>query len=110
TSIPGSAHLQLELPVSATSQPANTELFARYRRLLPQNWPGANLASTNWERVGSDLRLKVTSATLAKYPAADFFPWPDEGTVVGHPAIEAQNKNEIAFRIPIESAPKNLSS
>jgi thiol:disulfide interchange protein/DsbC/DsbD-like thiol-disulfide interchange protein len=108
--IPGSATLQLELPVSATSQPANAELFARYRRLLPQNWPGANLASTNWERVGSDLRLKVTSATLAKYPAVDFFPLPDEGTVVGHPAIEARNENEIVFRIPIESAPKNLSS
>jgi thiol:disulfide interchange protein/DsbC/DsbD-like thiol-disulfide interchange protein len=108
--IPGSATLQLELPVSATSQPANTELFARYRHLLPQNWPGANLASTNWERVGSDLRLKVTSATPAKYPAVDFFPLPDEGTVVGHPAIEARNANEIVFRIPIESAPKNLSS
>jgi thiol:disulfide interchange protein DsbD len=108
--IPGSATLQLELPVSATSQPANTELFARYRRLLPQNWPGANLASTNWERVGSDLRLKVTSETLAKYPAVDFFPLPNEGTVVGHPAIEARNANEIVFRIPIESAPKNLSS
>src|SRR5881409_1412636 len=108
--IPGSATLQLELPVSATSQPANTELFTHYRHLLPQNWPGANLASTNWERVGSDLRLKITSATLAKYPADDFFPLPDEGTVVGHPAIEARNENEIVFRIPIESAPKNLSS
>src|SRR2546426_965353 len=28
--IPGSATLQLELPISATSQPANTELFSRY--------------------------------------------------------------------------------
>ena len=108
--IPGSATLQLELPVSGTSQPANMELFARYRRLLPQNWPGANLASTKWERVSSDLRLKVASATLAKYPALDFFPLPDEGTVVGHPAIEARNENEIVFRIPIEPAPKNLSS
>src|SRR5438876_5662476 len=59
--IPGSATLQLELPISATSQPANTELFARYRRLLPQNWPGANVAAAEWRRAGSDLRLKVTS-------------------------------------------------
>src|SRR5207253_242332 len=108
--IPGSATLQLELPVSARSQPANTELFARYRRLLPQNWPGANLASTKWERVGSDLRLKVASPTLAKYPAVDFFSLPDEGTVVGHPGIQSRNENEIVFRIPIESAPTNLSS
>src|SRR5213075_598680 len=61
--IPGSATLQLELPISPTSQPANTELFARYRRLLPQNWPGANLASTKWERVSSDLRLRIASPT-----------------------------------------------
>ncbi len=108
--IPGSATLQLELPVSATSQPANTELFARYRRLLPQNWPGANLASTKWERAGSDLHLKIASPTLAKYPAVDFFSLPDEGTVVGHPGIQSRNENEIVFRIPIESAPTNLSS
>ena len=108
--IPGSATLQMELPVSATSQPANTDLFARDRSLLPQNWPGANLASEKWERAGSDLRLKVTGAALPKYPAVDFFPLPDEGTVVGHPAIESRKENEIVFRVPIESAPKNLSS
>jgi thiol:disulfide interchange protein len=108
--IPGSATLQLELPISATNQPANTELFARYRRLLPQNWPGLNVATAEWSRVGSGLRLKVTSETLANYPAVDFFPLPDEGTVVGHPAVESRNKNEILFRIPIESSGKNLSS
>jgi len=108
--IPGSATLQMELPVSATSQPANTDLFARDRSLLPQNWPGANLATEKWERAGSDLRLKVTGAALPKYPAVDFFPLPDEGTVVGHPAIESRKENEIVFRVPIESAPKNLSS
>jgi thiol:disulfide interchange protein DsbD len=108
--IPGSATLELELPVSASSQPANTELFARYRRLLPQKWPGPNVATAEWGRVGSDLRLKVTSATLANYPAVDFFPLPDEGTVVGHPTVESRGKNEIVFRISIESSGKNLSS
>ncbi|HMF81457.1 MAG TPA: protein-disulfide reductase DsbD domain-containing protein, partial [Candidatus Acidoferrum sp.] len=108
--IPGSATLELELPVSASSQPANTELFPRYRRLLPQNWPGPNVATAEWGRVGSDLRLKITSATLANYPAVDFFPLPDEGTVVGHPTVESRSKNEIVLRIPIESSGKNLSS
>ncbi len=108
--IPGSATLNLELPISTTSQPANRELFDRYRRLLPQNWPGANVATAEWGRAGSDLRLKVTSETLAKYPAADFFPLPEQATVVGHPTIESRNKNEIVFRIPIESSGKNLSS
>ena len=108
--IPGGATLQLDLPVSPTSQPANTELFARYRRLLPRDWPGRDVATASWNRAGSDLRLKIGSATLAKHPAVDFFPVPDEGTVVGHPAIESRNKNEIVIRIPIESSGKNLSS
>jgi thiol:disulfide interchange protein len=108
--IPGSATLQLGLPVASTSQPANTEVFTRYRRLLPQNLPGSDVARADWSRVGSDLRLKITSETLAKYPAVDFFPLPQQETIVGHPAVQSRNNNEIVFRIPIESAPKNLSS
>src|SRR5437870_3718458 len=108
--IPGGATLQLELPASTASQPANTELFARYRRLLRQTWPGANLATADWGRVGSDLRLRVTSETLARYPAVDFFPLPAQSTVVGHARIESRNKNEVVFRIPIESSEKNFSS
>src|SRR5438128_2372891 len=42
--IPGSASLQLELPISKASAPSNTELFARFRRLLPRDWPGAGVA------------------------------------------------------------------
>ena len=108
--IPGSATLQLDLPVAPTSQPVNTDVFARYRGLLPQNWPGANVASAEWNRVGSDVRLKITSKILARYPAVDFFPLPGQETIVGHPAIQSRNNNEILFRIPLESAPKSLSS
>lgn len=108
--IPGGTTLQLDLSVSTTNQPANTELFARYRRLLPQNWPAANVAKSGWSRVGSDLRLKVASDDLASYPAVDFFPVPEQSTVIGHPRIESRNKNEVVFRIPIESSEKRLSS
>ena len=108
--IPGSATLQLDLPVASTNQPANTDVFTRYRRLLPQNFPGPNVARADWSRVGSDLRLKITSETLAKYPALDFFPLPEQDTIVGHPAVQSRNNNEIIFRVPLESAPKNLSS
>jgi thiol:disulfide interchange protein len=107
--IPGGATLQLDLPVALTSQPANTDVFARYRRLLPQNLPGPDVARPDWSRVGSDLRLKITCETLAKYPAVDFFPLPEQETIVGHPAVQSRNKNEIVFRIPLESAPKDLS-
>ena len=108
--VPGSATLQLDLPVASTSQAANTDVFARYRRLLPQKWPEANVANTEWSRVGSDVRLKITSETLAKYSAVDFFPLPEQETIVGHPAIQSRNDKEIELQIPLESAPKNLSS
>jgi thiol:disulfide interchange protein len=108
--IPGSASLQLDLPTSTTSAPANTEMFARFRHLLPQDWPGADVAKANWSRGESDLRLGLTSVTLAKYPAADFFPLPPANVVVGHPKLESRQGDEIAFRIPIESADKDLSS
>src|SRR5204863_1228993 len=108
--IPGGATLQLNLPVASTSPPANTDVFARYRRLLPQNLPGPNVPRADWSRVGSDLRLKITSETLAKYPAVDFFPLPEQETIVGHPAVQSRNNNEIVFRIPLESGPKDPSS
>jgi len=108
--IPGGATLQLDLPVASTSQPANPDVFARYRHLVPQNLPGPDMARADWSRVGADLRLKITSETLAKYPAVDFFPLPGPDTITGHPAVQSRNDNEIVFRIPLESAPKNLSS
>ena len=108
--VPGSATLQLDLPVASTNQPSNTDIFARYRRLLPQKLPGTKGSGADWSRAGSDLRLKITSETLAKYQAVDFFPLPEQDTIVGHPAVQSRNNNEVLFRIPLESAPKDLSS
>ena len=108
--IPGSATLHLDVPVASTSQPANTDVFTRYRRLVPRSFPGPNVARVDWSRLGSDFRLKITSETLAKYSAVDFFPLPEQETIVGHPAVQSRNNSEIVFRIPIESASKDLSS
>ena len=108
--VPGSATLQLDLPVASTSQAANADVFARYRRLLPQNLPKPDVAHAEWSRSGSDLRLKIASESLAKYPALDFFPLPEQEVIVGHPAVQSRNNNEIVFRVPLESAPKDLSS
>ena len=108
--IPGNASLQLELPRSVTSVPANAEIFARYRRLLPRDWPGAIVATANWKRARSDLRLNVKSPTLANYPNVDFYPLPQGDTVVGHPQLESRSGNEIVFRVPLESVSKDLSS
>ena len=108
--IPGNGSLELELPISTTSRPANTELFARYRQLLPQDWPAGNVASSKWSRAASELHLSVTSATLANYPVADFYPLPEGNIVLGHPKMESRTGNEITFAIPIESASKDLLS
>jgi thiol:disulfide interchange protein DsbD len=108
--IPGNASLRLELPKSTTSGPANSEVFSRFRRLLPQSWPGSELATANWKRTGSGLELRVTSPTLSSYASADFYPLPKGGTVVGHPRVESRSGNQIVFRLPLESASKSLSA
>jgi thiol:disulfide interchange protein DsbD len=108
--IPGGAKLQLDLPVADQDNPANEELFARYRRSLPQDWPERNVASANWSRSGSELLLAVESAALANYPVADFFPLPDEKVVVGHPQVERGTAGKITFRVPIETQDAKLSS
>ena len=119
--IPGSANLELELPIasstgaataagSTTAEPKNTDLFVRYRRLLPQKFPDPKTATATWSRVGSDLHLKIANETLANYQTIDFYPLPQGNTVVGHPAVESRKANEITFRIPIESPDKNLSA
>jgi thiol:disulfide interchange protein len=107
--IPGSAKLKLDLPVAAQSTAANEEIFSRYRRSLPQSWPDRKVARTAWQRDGKELRLTVESAALSSYPSADFFPVPEATVVVGHPKAE-RSAGTITFRIPIETADKNLSA
>ena len=106
--IPGNASVQIALPVSTAVSPANAELFARFRRLLPQDMPDSKTVSTNCRRAGTDLFFAVTSERLAKYPVADFFPLPEGDVVVGHPKVESRNGADVTFRIPIENG--NASS
>jgi len=108
--IPGSANLELELSTATSSEPKNTDLFARYRRLVPKDFPAAQTASSTWSRTGNDLHLKVTGEQIANYQTLDFFPLPQGNTVVGHPSVESRQGNEVTFKIPIESLDKNLSS
>src|SRR5207237_6441316 len=101
--MPGGATLELELPTSTTADPKNTDLFARYRRLLPQNFPDPKAATATWSRIDSELRLKIVNGNLPNYPTVDFYPLPQGNTVVGHPGIESRNGNENTVRLPIES-------
>jgi thiol:disulfide interchange protein DsbD len=108
--IPGSAKLTLDLPVAAESAIANEEVFSRFRRSLPQSWPDPKVARASWKRQGAELQLTVESTALASYPAADFFPLPEPSVVVSHPKTERAADGKIVFRVPIETADKNLSA
>src|SRR5438876_11188325 len=72
--IPGGANLELELPISSTADPKNADLFARYRRLLPQKSPDSKTVTATWSRANSELRLKIVNDNLANYPTVDFYP------------------------------------
>ena len=108
--IPGSANLKLDLAVAAQNNAANADIFSRYRQSLPQSWPGSEVARATWQRNGGELLLTVESAALANYPAADFFPLPEANVVVAHPKTERTGDGKIIFRVPIETADKNVSA
>ena len=79
--IPGSADLELSLPVGAQAGAANEELFSAFRGLLPSAAsPPYQLA---WTREGDSIVLNVTGLKNAK--AVDLFPLPAAGEQVEHP-------------------------
>ena len=108
--IPGGATLAVDLPTTGSAEPKNTDLFARYRRLLPQKFPEAKTATATWTRTGNDFLLKVSSDQIANYQTIDFFPLPQGNTVVGHPSIDSRTANEVSIKVPVESADKSLTS
>jgi thiol:disulfide interchange protein len=108
--IPGNAKLQIELPIADKNASGNEELFSRYRRSLPQNWPESKVASASWTRSGSEMQLTVESDALTNYPVTEFFPLPDGNLVVGHPQVERGAAGKITFRVPIETQDPKLSS
>jgi thiol:disulfide interchange protein/DsbC/DsbD-like thiol-disulfide interchange protein len=79
--IPGSANLELSLPIGPQAVPANVELFSAFRRLLPA--ATAPPYQLDWTREGNSLVLKV--AGLEKAKAVDLFPLPGTGEQVEHP-------------------------
>ncbi|MEP6777054.1 MAG: protein-disulfide reductase DsbD domain-containing protein, partial [Chthoniobacterales bacterium] len=108
--IPGGAKLETELPIGPSASAANDEMFSKYRRALPQSWPGSDVANATWTRNGAELQLTISSAALANYPAAEFYPLPEGTLVMGHPKVERAASGELRFRVPIETEDKNLSA
>jgi thiol:disulfide interchange protein len=79
--IPGSADLEISLPVASQAAAANEKLFSTFRQLLPSaDSPPYQLS---WTRDGNSLVLSVSGVKDAK--EVDLFPLPGEGEAVEHP-------------------------
>lgn len=79
--VPGNANLDLALPVAATAQPANAEIFDSFRQQLPRSEPAPY--GLKWSSEGKTISLTVDGVAGAK--SVELFPLPAEGQEVGHP-------------------------
>lgn len=105
--IPGSAKLEVTLP-PAESNPENSQLFDRFRKRLPASSIGSggveSLPQPDFKRAENEITIHFKNGVIAKYDAADFFPLPDDKTVVGH-ASSKINGDELTIQVPFETAP-----
>jgi thiol:disulfide interchange protein DsbD len=97
--IPGSANVELTLPRSTSSLPANTELFAKYG--MPPFSGALEMSLKQMAYGANEISFTLKGPGFKEYSFADFFPLPDEKTVVGHPIAEIHG-DELVVRIPIE--------
>jgi thiol:disulfide interchange protein/DsbC/DsbD-like thiol-disulfide interchange protein len=97
--IPGSANLELTLPRSTSSIPANAELFAKYR--MPPFSGALEMSLKQMAYGANEISFTLKGPGFKEYSFADFFPLPDEKTVVGHPIAQIHG-DELVVRIPIE--------
>ncbi len=108
--IPGSANVQLQLPVGGKSTPANQELFSKFRDRLPRPLPPSASAALHWSRQPNELRLTIADRSLAQASGVDFFPLPVAPTITGHPRREQSADGSVVFVIPLEQAGKDVRS
>lgn len=107
--IPGSAKLSITLPTSSTAAPANTDLFERYRNLLPKSGPPGDVKLRAARAGANDLSVTLSGGTVTKYRFTDFYPMPDERSLVGHPHAQIDG-DQIGITVPFENnAPDQLA-
>ena len=109
--IPGSAKVQLNLPVGGFCGAGEPGAFSRkFRAQLPQPLPNESGAALHWSRTAKDFRLTIADKNLAQNPTLDFFPLPESPTVIGHPKRETAADGSVVFVIPIETADAEASN
>ncbi len=102
--IPGSAEgLSITLPVADRSEPANLELFRKFRSQLPRANPPYKIT---WDLTPKMATLRVSDVEFAD--RLEFFPLPGEEIIVGHVKIEQGGTDtDRLLRIPVENAPES---
>lgn len=96
--IPGGADVDLELPVAATAEPANVELFEKYSALLPaQDSPPFTIT---WNRTGDQVEGHVPPE--AGVDGVEFFPLPTAEQTVGHPSVSGSAGDGFTVKIDFE--------
>jgi thiol:disulfide interchange protein DsbD len=79
--IPGSAEMELQIPVAATAAAANEELFSEFRSRIPSAGPPPFVL--HWANNGSAWNLNIPN--LPAGAKAGLFPLPLDGQSTGHP-------------------------
>ena len=112
--VPGEANVSLSLPVAAEGKPANVDLFAKYRALLPVIGDKDFTAKWNNGKDSAELQFNATmprewSPSSPEGPKVDFFPLPAPGMTVEHP-VTTKGENGSRATVKIDSgSPDQLS-
>jgi thiol:disulfide interchange protein DsbD len=102
--VPGSAALELTLPVAASAEPANAELFAAAREALPA--ATAPPYGLQWKSANGATELVVTG--LGSATGVDLFPLPADGQQVGHPKSSPVTGGTATVTIPTDGSVRGV--
>jgi thiol:disulfide interchange protein DsbD len=100
--VPGSADVTLKLSTGKQSAPANDELFARWRALLPKATPPP---AVTWD-LSDPKQISLSVEGLAADHAPEFFPIPPDGATPLHPKTGQPGPSGArTIILPLETPP-----
>jgi thiol:disulfide interchange protein DsbD len=102
TCLPGEDTVSLTLPAVAEPQPANGDLFARWRSRLPQTAQPAPFQAL-WQR--SPEAVTVALKGLPDGAQAELFPIPPDAVSAEHPVRTVDGTGAVSFRIASKDQP-----
>lgn len=98
--IPGAAEISLILPVAGSAEPANAELFAKFKALLPSSSPPP--FGVTWARTPSGWNLALRGADANQ---ADFLPFASDTVPVGPVEPRRLIEGMADLAVPAEGSP-----